>query len=209
MFITVNRLWQMAVAGLMVFPTLAAAAFVDYTVPVPFTTNAPLTIGGLTATAGGGQSLGLDSFGLGVVGGSDALGYSIDTNESVLFEFTGGLAAGVSLIENFAFNGGNQDLNLEGLGVGMASLGVVQFNIFAGFPNLNVSAAFGDVPLSGFRIFGNGTGSGIDIASVSFTPVVTSVPELDATAGTSAIALLAGALILVGERRGQVIRAVK
>lgn len=197
--LSITRLLRTATLSLLVFPGLASAVTVDYFVQGDFTTSSPLTINGLTATAGVGQTMGLNvGSGLGVVGGSDpGLTYLIDTNESVLFQFVTGLATGVSFNESIAVNnGGDLLMNLEGLGAGMVSLGMIQYNIFSTFNLIDVSSAFGNVPLSGFRVSGNGTGSGVDVRSVSFTPTVTSVPE------PTTLSLLAmGGVIVFGSRR--------
>jgi hypothetical protein len=169
-----------------------------------FSQTTPLTVSGLTATPGAGETLnGGDSifghplFGLGIAGGStyggDLSGY-IDHSESVRFTFTAGAATGVTFqADAFDVNysyGGNTYLNLEGFAADGTSLGTVTFSGWDSVEvGIDVSGAFGGVPLSGFTISGNGTNAGIQLYKVSFTPVPsdTTAPTVTATASKSVL----------------------
>jgi hypothetical protein len=167
---------------------------VDYTAVAAFWQTTPLTVSGLTATPGAGETLtgggpGGGGPGLGVFGGSDDINeHTIDGSESVTFTFDAGAATGVTfqVFYNLNFSGGNPNFNLEGFAADGHSLGTVTFNISDAYYNaVDVSGAFGGVPLSGFKISGNGTNDGMDLWKVSFTPKTptdTVPPSITATA---------------------------
>jgi hypothetical protein len=175
----------------------ARADIVDFTAQGTFFTEDPRTFGGLTATAGAGQFLFVaPATGLGVLGGQG--NQYIDTSESVLFEFASGAATDVSFTRLGAVGGSNTSMNLEGFGVGGGSLGIVAFSpVTASI--FDVSARFGGVALSGFRIAGNGQVSGVAIRTVSFTTAA-AVPEASTLAMGGLVALVG---LVVARRRGR------
>lgn len=160
-----------------------AGSIVDYKAQGNQVVSSPYSLGGLTATTGGGEQIAIqqDVFfgGLGVVGGLtfDNSGFIfefIDGSESVLFSFEGGPATEVSFDWGFWLftTDTSRIFSLEGFGAGGGSLGTVTFNITE---NQDVSALFGNVPLSAFKITGNSEKAGLVVGVVRFT--VSAVPE--------------------------------
>ena len=182
---------------------VAGATTITYSIVGSFS-GTTFTNSGLTATAQNGGTLSIVSGkGLGVLGGGGGLGPgfdAIDNDESVLFSFDSGGATGVAFGANAGFsNGGGSLMNLEAFDVHGASLGIQTFNFLdalaTGTP-LDVSALFGNVVLSAFRIAGPGTDVGIELHSVAFTDAApAAVPE----PGT--LLLCASGLALVGRAR--------
>lgn len=180
------RYLTMAAAGLLsslAVPSVARATTITYSVVGSFS-GTTFSNSGLTATAENGGTLSIVSgAGLGVLGGGLGGGLdAIDTDESVLFSFDSGGATGVAFGAGAAFsNGGGLLMNLEAFDAHGASLGLLTFNILDAVSNgtpLDVSALFGNVVLSAFRIAGPGTDVGIELHSVAFTDVAsTTVPE--------------------------------
>jgi hypothetical protein len=202
------RYFVMAAAGLLsslVMPSVARATTITYSAVGSFS-GTTFSTSGLTATAQNAGTLSIVSgAGLGVLGGGGGLGGgldAIDNNESVLFSFDSGGATGVAFGSDAAFsNGGGFLMNLEAFDVHGASLGVQTFNILnatsSGTP-IDVSALFGNVVLSAFRIAGPGTDVGIELHSVVFNDVAsTAVPE----PGT--LLLCASGLAFVGRARAR------
>jgi hypothetical protein len=208
------RYLTLAAVGLLsslAVPTTARATTITYSIVGSFS-GATFGTGGLTATAQNGGTLSIVSgSGLGVLGGGGGLGAgldAIDNTESVLFSFDSGGATGVAFGSDAAFsNGGGLLMNLEAFDVHGASLGLLTFNILdatsIGTP-IDVSALFGNVVLSAFRIAGPGTDVGIELHSVAFTDVAaTAVPE----PGT--LLLCASGLALVGRARRRATQATR
>lgn len=169
----------------LALPALAGATTIDYSTVGPFS-GTTFTTNGLTATAQNAGTLSIKSgIGLGVVGGGlppdiDA----IDGNESVLFSFQSGAATDVAFggSSGFSNSASNFFLNLEGFDIHGTSLGIQTFNFLDAISfatPIDVSAAFGDVPLSAFTIAGNGQSVGIELLKVTFTDAATppAVPE--------------------------------
>jgi hypothetical protein len=195
-----------ALSALSALAPAARADTVDYGAQPSDTlaTGQALTLGGLTATPGAGETLAITPFGLGVVGGYNFLGNpAIDGSESVTFTFTAGLATGVRFNDAAAFGGltaGDTLLNVEGFAANGASLGTVTFDVFDAYSgNVDVSGAFRGVPLSGFKISGNGSPSGMILWQVSFTPVPpdTTAPTVTASANKASIPANNGKLVPV------------
>ena len=100
----------------------------------------------------------------------------------MLFSFDSGGATGVAFGADAGFtNGGGLLMNLEAFDVHGASLGLQTFNFLNAVSNgtpIDVSALFGNVVLSAFRIAGPGTDVGIELHSVAFTDAApAAVPE--------------------------------
>ena len=209
LFLTTRRAGPAAVLilTLAAIPTPAPAApvIVDFgALGTSGIQPSPLVVGGLSAQAGAGGSLATFSAnGLGVAGNDPfavSNGSTVELDESILFRFLAGAASDVSFSSTVAFNlaGGSFQMNVEGFGVGGGSLGTVAFSGFDSFPNYDVSGFFNDVDLSGFRLFGNGSNAGLNVATVSFDPgvVVGAVPE----PGVLALLLVAGAAAAAARR---------
>jgi hypothetical protein len=165
-------------------PSAARATTITYTTVGSFS-GTTFTTSGLTATAENGGTLAIVAgTGLGVLGGLGGSGGSfdaIDGDESVRFSFDSGGATDVAFGSIAAFSNGSQLMNLEAFDVHGVSLGVQTFNIFDSVSldtPLDVSALFGDVVLSAFRIDGNGQTLGIELHRVAFTDAPpAAVPE--------------------------------
>lgn len=179
---TLGKLATAVLVSSFALPTLAGATTINYQGVGDFA-GTSFSINGLTATAENGGSLGISFTGLGVVGGLDPGRVLIDTTESVRFTFDSGGATGVA----FGYSAGtsnsaaNRVWNIEGFDLQGASLGLATFDIIdaVGVTPINVSARFGNVALSAFRLFGNGGNSGGSLARVAFTdaPPPPAVPE--------------------------------
>lgn len=179
----------------------AQAVVVDYSAQATDNVISPFNLAGVSAT-GSGQLAIRNGAGLGVVGGASAFGPGISGSEFVQFTFDAGGATDVSLTTNFAFNFDqiSSILTIEGLSIGGVSLGSVGVDIFASFPVSNVSSLFGNVPLSGFSIIGNGTEAGWGgVETISYTPLSVAVPE----PGTLALFAIGIAGFAVSRRRNQ------
>jgi len=124
----------------------------------------------------------------------------IDSTESVKFTFDAGAATNVSLMSYLGeLNSGDGNVNLQGFGVGGVSLGIESFNFVTWVVGINVSAQFGNVPLSGFAVEGDGTSSGVSVGTVTFTPGAAVVPE-PSTALVAVAGMLAGLAVWARRR---------
>jgi hypothetical protein len=186
-------------------PSVARATTITYSA-VGSASVGTFTTSGLTATAGNGGTLAIVSgLGLGVLGGFGGGGGSfdaIDGTESVRFSFDSGGATDVRFGSVAAFTNGLSPLmNLEAFDINGGSLGVQTFDIFDSISNgtpLDVSALFGDVVLSAFRLAGNGQAVGIELHKVAFTdapPPAPAVPE------PTTLLLCTTGLVLAGVRK--------
>jgi hypothetical protein len=184
-------------------PSVARATTITYSNVGSFNGTA-FTTSGLTATAENGGTLAIVSgLGLGVLGGLGGSGGgfdAIDGTESVRFSFDSGGATGVAFGSIAGFSNGPQLMNLEAFDVLGASLGVQSFNLFDSISSgtrLDVSALFGDVVLSAFRIAGSGQTNGIELHQVAFTDAAAppAVPE------PTTLVLCTTGLILAGVRK--------
>jgi hypothetical protein len=187
--------------SLLAMPAVVGATTITYSIVGSFS-GTTFTNSGLTATAQNGGTLSIVSgSGLGVLGGGLGGGLdAIDNDESVLFSFDSGGATGVAFGAGAGFsNGGGLLMNLEAFDVHGASLGLQTFNFLDAVSNgtpIDVSALFGNVVLSAFRIAGPGTDVGIELHTVAFTDVApAAVPE----PGT--LLLCASGLAFVGRAR--------
>jgi hypothetical protein len=185
---------QFVLLLLVLVPVGAARAdTVDYSQQGTFTQTTPLSVGGLTATPGTGQTLDIYAYGLGVEGGFSPI--YIDESDSVRFSFDAGAATGVSFSRSDVLQVSDAPMILEGFDASGASLGTVGFHAIANLadppadPPVNVSALFGGVPLSGFKISGNGSATGLTVWKVTFTPLPpdTTPPTITATASKSVL----------------------
>jgi hypothetical protein len=162
---------------------------VDYGAVAAFSQTTPYSTSGLTATPAAGETLtGGNGIGLGVPGGTRIFfGDDIDGSESVRFTFTAGPATGVTFQGANGVGGGA--MNLEGFAADGHSLGTVTFSGFdAVTRGIDVSGAFGGVPLSGFAISGNGsTNAAMQLWKVTFTPPDTVPPSITASASKSVL----------------------
>lgn len=196
-------------ASSLAMPALAGATTLDYTVLGDITGMSSFSTNGLTATAGGGGTLDINSSGLGVVGGVHP--FTIDTSESVLFSFDSGGATGVGFGSATAFRNpsvpATTPILVEAFGVGGASLGVWGFPVFGtvgmGTP-IDVSGLFGNVPLTAFRIAGSGVEAGIGVWQVKYT---NAPPQAPAVPEPTTLVLCASGLVLVGWRKSRATRA--
>lgn len=180
----------------------AQAVVVDYSAQATGDVISPFNLAGVSATSSGQLAI-QNGGGLGVVGGAASpFGPGISGSEFVQFTFDAGDATDVSFTTRFAFNFDHISsiLTIEGLSIGGASLGSVGVDIFASFPVYNVSSLFGNVPLSGFSIIGNGTEAGLgSVGTISYTPLSVAVPE----PGTLALFAIGIAGFVVSRRRNQ------
>jgi hypothetical protein len=162
--------WLALIPVLLVPATSRAQTTVDFTSMGTFQV-AELHAGGLTAT-GSADIYVLNLNGLGIVGGYTET--YVDGNEVVTFRFDAGAAVQVSYFVSAAGNldgdGDVGDSFLEAFDVSGHSLGSVPVN---GAGPFDVSAAFGDALLSGFRVTANL--DGLRIGSVSYTTMPTPV----------------------------------
>jgi hypothetical protein len=162
--------WLALIPLLLAPATSRAQTTVDFRTMGTFQV-AELHAGGLTAI-GSADIYVLNLNGLGIVGGYTET--YVDGNEFVTFRFDAGAASQVSYLVSAAGNldgdGDVGDSFLEAFDVSGHSLGSVPVN--EGGPH-DVSAAFGNVPLSGFRVTANI--DGLRIGSVSHTPMPTPV----------------------------------
>ena len=121
----------------------------------------------------------------------------------MLFSFTAGTATGVS----FTIGAAQRDLyapntlmNLEGFDASGNRIGSVTFDVFTASA-INVSAAFGNVPLSGFRVYGSGGAPGVTVGitvmAVSFTPPDPTAPTVTATANKTTLSPANGKAVAV------------
>lgn len=183
----------LAAALLTVCATIARADTVNFGNLSTQTASSPYSIGGLTITGSGTLSF-ENARGFGILGGNFAGGQLIDGNEFAKFSFNLGIATGVSYnsVSANAVSADNSRYGVEGFGPGGASLGVVFVAYNAGFSGVNVSALFGNVPLSSFNIEGGSAGSGTNVYSLTFSPaaVNNAVPETGNTALLLAASLL-------------------
>jgi len=190
--------------SLLAAPSVAQATTITYTTVGSFN-GTTFTTSGLTATAENGGTLAIVSgTGLGVLGGLGGSGGSfdaIDGTESVRFSFDSGGATDVAFGSIAGFSSGSQIMNLEAFDLLGASLGVQTFNLFdsvsLGTP-LDVSALFGDVVLSAFRIAGSGQLNGIELHQVAFTDAAEPPP---AVPEPTTLLLCTTGLVLAGTRK--------
>lgn len=197
---TLGYLATAVLVSSLALPTLADATTINYQTVGTFA-GTSFDTNGLTATAENGGSLDITFHGLGVAGGANVGVSTIDSSEAVRFTFDSGGATGVAFGFNAGFtNNGAVLMNVEGFDLQGGSLGLTTFNVFSavapGTP-ISVSALFGNVALSAFRIAGTGPNVGGSLRSVAFTdaPPPPAVPE------PTTLLLCTTGLAFVGYRR--------